>query len=57
LLAQWEAPAFFRGAPNEVQLVDAVEWTLGYYRHVLLGETAGRDEPVAVIVAPTNPSA
>ena len=51
-----EAPEFFRGEPNERQLIDAVEWTFGYYRHVLLGETVGQDEPVAVTVAPTNPS-
>ncbi len=29
---------------------DVLDWINGYYRHILLGETEGRDSPVRVTV-------
>jgi hypothetical protein len=46
------APRYIAAYSRPVVARDSLGWMSGYYRHVLLGETAGRSTPVGVVVPP-----
>jgi hypothetical protein len=41
-------PEYLKTAPEGA--LDALQWMSGYFRHVLLGDTNGRDTPVRVTI-------
>ena len=45
-----EAPTYARGQDDPEVELEALEIMEGYFRHVLLGETSGRDAPVRVVL-------